>query len=556
MLKTITVVTAFLLAFSSLTFCQTSNSVHNVVAAPVQSSNTNSSTPATGTASTAIAMSNQDVLDLLSAGISEDVVIEKIKTAPARNFDTSVAGLKGLKAAGVSDSIIKAMLQPTATTNKRVTDQLTTAYKELENSIVTVWSETGHGTGFIFSADGMILTNQHVVGPSEYIAVQFDATHKIPAVLLASDAQKDIAVLWADVSTLPGARAAELAKKDELEPPVVEGEKVFTIGSPLHQRKVITTGIVSKVEKHAIISDININHGNSGGPLFNSLGKVAGITTFGDFTGQGGPGISGIVRVEDAEGVIADATNKKASLPKPSGTFLPVEPVDLYPIDAIKAALQVDKFDYKPYAFSAGDYDISIVTPVLRYYAEESSRVRAAKEKEKRNRKSAEAVQGTFRPLDDLRNWNQYVGDYEPVIYVRATPKLRETGGSMFLRSLAAAGGAYNVPAKMRFKTDFYRMRLKCGSKEIQPIEPGKIAHVVDVKNGLVNATDATYEGFYVYPADAINPSCGGVALELMSEKNPNTATIKALNEKTVAKVWADFEPYRNQQKSATPQSH
>lgn len=516
--------------------------------APNKAKTTETTPDSAAVSQTTIALGNQDIIDLKQAGIGEDLIIEKIKTAQAKNFDTSVSAMKALKAAGVSDAVIKAMMQPATTPRRRVTDELTAAYKQLENSVVTVWSEVGRGTGFIFSGDGLIMTNQHVIGPSEYIAVQFDSEHKVSAVLLASDPQRDVAVLWADTSVFNEAKPADLAKPSELEPSVVEGEKVFTIGSPLHQRKVMTTGIVSKVEKHAIISDININHGNSGGPLFNSMGQVAGITTFGDVTSQGGPGISGILRIEDAEPVIRDAKQKMNSLTRPAGTLLPVEPSDLFPIDAIKSALQAEKFDYKPYSFSAGDFDVSIVTPVLQYYAEESSRVRAAHEKEKRNRKSADAVRDTFRPLDDLRNWNQYVGEYSPVIYVRATPKLRETGGSIFLRSLAAAGGAYNVPAKMRFKTDFYRMRLKCGTREIPPIEPGKIAHVIDVKNGFVNATDATYEGFYSYPADAINPSCGSVSLELLSEKNPNSATVKNLSEKTVARVWSDFEPYRTQQ--------
>src|SRR5262249_51493401 len=149
--------------------------------------------------------------------------------------------------------------------------------------------------GFIISRDGIVLTNQHVVGPSEYIALQFDPKRKIPATLLAADPEKDIAVLWCDLSQIPEAISLEIAKPDELNPPLVEGEKVFTIGSPLNQQKVITSGIASKIEKTAIISDININHGNSGGPLFNSQGQVVGITTFGDPDRQGGPGMSGIV---------------------------------------------------------------------------------------------------------------------------------------------------------------------------------------------------------------------------------------------------------------------
>ena len=163
-----------------------------------------------------------------------------------------------------------------------MTDELTTQFKRLQNSVVTVWSEFGHGTGFIVDSAGLVLTNQHVVGPSEYIAVQFDEQRKLAAVLLAADPEKDIAVLRTNLSEVAEAVVAPIAQSNSSEPLVVEGERVFTIGSPLHQTKILTTGIVSKLEAHAILSDININHGNSGGPLFNSVGSVVGITTFHD----------------------------------------------------------------------------------------------------------------------------------------------------------------------------------------------------------------------------------------------------------------------------------
>ncbi len=164
----------------------------------------------------------------------------------------------------------------------RKTDELTVQFKRLQNSVVTVWSEIGHGTGFIVDAKGLVLTNQHVVGPSEIVAVQFDQKRKVRAMLLAADPGKDVAVLWANLNALPDALVAPIARTDTKEPTLVEGERVFTIGSPLSQRKILTTGIASKVEARAIISDININPGNSGGPLFNSLGFVVGLTTFGE----------------------------------------------------------------------------------------------------------------------------------------------------------------------------------------------------------------------------------------------------------------------------------
>lgn len=117
----------------------------------------------------------------------------------------------------------------------------------------------------------------------------------------------------------------------------MEGERVFTIGSPLSLRKILTTGIVSKVEERAIISDININPGNSGGPLFNSLGHVIGVTTFADRSQRTGSGISGIVRVEQLERTLESARRKLETVPMPPVRLLPVEPRTPYPVDPIKA---------------------------------------------------------------------------------------------------------------------------------------------------------------------------------------------------------------------------
>lgn len=428
-----------------------------------------------------------------------------------------------------------------------VVDNLTVVYKKYRNSVVTVLAEYGpaKGTGFIIDSRGLILTNQHVVHSSQWIAVQVDETHRLPAILLAADSEKDIAVLWINPAKVPDVSAVSLLPPGG--EPAVEGERVFTIGSPLHQSKVMTTGIVSKVEKRAIISDININHGNSGGPLFNSQGIVIGITTFGDMTKQGGPGISGILRIEEASDVIMQAKAKMSNTRVPSPEFLPKEPQDTYPLDSIKQSAQVAKFDLRPYIFGVGDYDIAVITPVLRY-RHYNSEVRAARQKEKRNRKSQAAAADTFQPLDDLKGWEEYVGEYEPVIFIQASPKLKETFWSAFSRGMASSHGYVTGPASMHFKTDFYKMKLFCGSTEIQPLMPGKAERVLDVSNTAIRVTDVTFDGFYEYPADAIRPSCGKVTLDLFSEKEPDKPKVKELDGKTVSTVFNDFGPYRAQE--------
>ena len=429
-------------------------------------------------------------------------------------------------------------------------EDLVSVYKKYRNCVVTVLAEYGpaKGTGFVIDPSGLVLTNQHVVRRSEFVAVQLDETHRLRATVLSADPEKDIAVLWVNFDKTPEILAVPLLQKGD--EPAVEGEKVFTIGSPLSQSKVMTTGIVSKVEKRAIISDVNINHGNSGGPLFNSRGTVIGITAFRD-PDAGGPGISGVIRIEEALSVITDAKARQVGTLKPSAELLPNEPNDTYPLDAIRESAQQEKFKIAPYVFGVGDYDVAIITPILRYRGL-SSEVRAAKEKEKRNHKSATAVQGTFEPLEDIKGWEQYVGEYAPVLLIRASPKLKETFWSAFGRGMAASHGIAPGPANMHFKTDFYKMKLMCGSQEVQPLMPGKVQRVLNVNNAALRVTDATFDGFYEYSFDAIHPECGTMTLELFSEKNPNEPKTKQLETKTVMTIFNDFESYRRQRSKQT----
>lgn len=411
-------------------------------------------------------------------------------------------------------------------------------FRQLRNCVVTVRSEIGQGTGFIVDPAGLVMTNQHVVGPAEYIAAQYDAYHKVPAVLLAADPAKDVAVLWVNLRPLPEACAVTLAKAQDERPAVVEGERVFTIGSPLSVEKILTTGVVSKVEAHRIVSDLNINPGNSGGPLFNSAGHVVGITTFAE-QGEAGPGISGIVRIEEAADVLAQARAKMTGAP-PSAALLPVEPVETFPFEAVGKLGPGEELDTRPYFFGTGNYEVAIFTPLLNYRVDQEEANAAEKERQKRARKGG--GEATPMATAEVKDWQKQAEKYKPVIHVRVRPKLRETGGSIFLRALTRDA----TPATLRFKTDFHRMRLLCGTREILPIHPGKIATQFNVHNYFVNVSDAAYQGFYVYSHDAIAPSCGQVTLEIYAQKDANVPTTKVLEAKTVTRVWGDFEAYRS----------
>jgi hypothetical protein len=142
-----------------------------------------------------------------------------------------------------------------------------------------------------------------------------------------------------------------------------------------------------------------------------------------------------------------------------------------------------------------------------------------------------------------FKGWREYVGEYKPVIIIDADPKMGESFWGAFGRGFAARYGIH-TQANIRFKTDFYKMRLFCGDREIMPIHPGKIPHFMNESNYLIRAKDATYEGLYSYPAGAISNACGEVRLEVFSERNPDKASVKKLSEKTIARIEEDFAPF------------
>jgi len=434
-------------------------------------------------------LTNEDVVKMVQAGLSADQIVTRIKKSETE-FDTSPSALAGLPKRGVPNEILLAMIESdplgSNTHLSRKGRRLTAAaFRELQASVVTVWSEFGNGTGFIIDDAGLVLTSQHVVGPSEYIAVQFDRKRKIPAKLLASDPDADVAVLWINLDALPDASVAPLAELNE--PSVVEGERVVTIDSPLPERKTFTSGIAVKVNKRSITSDINFTRSDSGGPLFNSLGEAVGITTY-LHSDVSGAEVYGILRIEQAFPLIEDARKMMKRTTVPVARFLPVDPTDPFPLDAIKTVATAKDFDLRRYSFDVGEFSVMVMTPTVRH-------------------RLATTAQD-IKAFAELRNWGGYIRADKPVIFIHATPRSGES------------------------KSGFDKMRLFCGDRGVEPILPAKVAQ------------GATFEGIYAYPANAISAGCGTVTLEIVSTGNPHKIRTKELERKMIARVDADFSPY------------
>jgi serine protease Do len=159
----------------------------------------------------------------------------------------------------------------------------------------------GLGSGFIVSDDGYILTNAHVVDSAETVTVRLTDRREFKAKVIGKDKQTDIAVLKIDAKSLPTVKLGRSADANV-------GEWVAAIGSPFGFENSVSAGIVSAKGRslpdasyvNFIQTDVAVNPGNSGGPLFNLAGEVIGINSQIYSRSGGYQGISFAIPIEVA----------------------------------------------------------------------------------------------------------------------------------------------------------------------------------------------------------------------------------------------------------------
>ncbi len=162
-------------------------------------------------------------------------------------------------------------------------------YKKVAPSVTAIIAETIYGkatgSGFVMSADGYVITNNHVVEGSAEITVMLHDGTEYPAQIVGADRISDLAVIKIEAN---GLSPVEFGNSDTIE----HGDPVAAIGNPLgiDLRNTITTGIISGVNRDIFVQDpagdikmnvlqtnCAVNPGNSGGPLLNQYGQVIGI---------------------------------------------------------------------------------------------------------------------------------------------------------------------------------------------------------------------------------------------------------------------------------------
>jgi hypothetical protein len=427
-------------------------------------------------------------------------------------------------------------------------------FERLKDGVFTVYSEYGKGSGFLVHADGLVVTNAHVLGQSRHIRVVVNDTTKVAGEMLFLDKEKDIALLRVHPEVCRGLPV--LALPTDFDDYARVGERVIAIGSPLHQDRVLTSGMISGVETDAIISDVNINPGNSGGPLLTMDGVVIAINTFGD-VGPRGQGLAGSISSRLFVGPIAKAITKLRTSSPPSPERLPVLPKELFPLAELRAAAEAEEWDEQAYRVSQlthlSKFQVTVLTPPHLYRSAKMRELQLAAKQAERAKKGDEA--GTeYDPFEDLKSWTQYSGGLAPTVMINVVPEVGATAASIWAGILGAvATGLTGVPSyahtDYEFKADLEEFDVAANAEDYgRGISWQPLDFITTGQYSSASGSDLARTGIFLYDPELFMFHDGKwpeVKLRMASAGNPDEPVHCTVPQRTLERIAIDFEEYR-----------
>ncbi|HEY4031290.1 MAG TPA: serine protease [Caulobacteraceae bacterium] len=165
-------------------------------------------------------------------------------------------------------------------------------------SVMVIFSSGGHGSGFLVSSDGYVVTAAHVVGSDKFLKIRWSDGLEGVGEVVRTDKRRDVALIKTD----PRGRQPLALRREAPQP----GDTVFAIGAPIDPKlqNTVTRGVVSAnriMDGFSFIqSDVTVDPGNSGGPLLDEQGRVLGFTDKGLRSAEAPTGLNFFVPIDDA----------------------------------------------------------------------------------------------------------------------------------------------------------------------------------------------------------------------------------------------------------------
>ncbi|MCC6162204.1 MAG: trypsin-like peptidase domain-containing protein [Acidobacteria bacterium] len=378
---------------------------------------------------------------------------------------------------------------------------------EWQDSVVEVWTPLMHATGLVIDTTGFIATSQRVLKGATQVEVQVTPLTKVAATVVASNEERDVAILRVDPELLLSRRQVPLDCASPARD-VSRGQVLGAIGMPMRRQPTAARGVVFRLEPGAVTADFDVPLDSPGGPAFATDGTLVGLTSPVETVRESDPPIR-VVRI-GALCEVLTAARAAMPTPPPSRIALPVEPVQVVTDDVVREGVKQRTGSLTSPRVSSSGFDVDLITPVTAYASEYAM---------------------------DFGQWSRYVADKPAVLLVRAAPRQVESLWMKVARGAALTQGIALPPIK-RYEPGFANLRARCGTGDIIPIHP----FIVERR---ISETAAIREGLYVFAPDAFGPHCGTITLEIASEKTPDKTESVRLTGPMLERIWQDMAPFR-----------
>lgn len=474
-----------------------------------------------------------------------NAIIDTIAASPATGGATTGApatspsadSAQPANSAGPADSAASPKAPPKTVRHENVEREIFAKYK---SGVFTVFG-TARGTGFLVDSTGLVVTNAHLVKGADDVRVQIDSATKVYAKPLVTDDDKDVAVLAINMSHCGACAVLPLFDSSKSTAPTA-GDRVLALGSPLNRLSVLSIGIVSSADDHAIVSDAGVNWLNTGGPLINLDGYVIALNSTRESQlalsdASAGPRVTSSTPVSSIADAVQRARTALAALgaAAPTDSLLPVLPPDPFPKAPIDAVSALPRLDLDVYRTGGGPFRVLVMTPQVMAWRQVQADKALAARKHDDPRKAAQWRR--IDPIEGWRDWRDFLDDRRAVVIVNVMPE-------------AAAFPFYDADKLQNFDGgNFKSMVITRDGVPIVPVEKVRIPAVLNVDEMRASGRQVPMQGIYVYRIRDFAPRAVGTtaayAVRIIDAAQPDKPVSIPIQPAMIEQLWKDFTPYR-----------